>query len=84
MDELKELAKELYFSDVKNEDWRKKFLWSLKTTNVVDKRGMGFYCYYCKAFDQKEVAFACKEKVIFENNEIWILNTHYNGCRGWD
>lgn len=84
MGNLKKIAKELYFADVKNEDWRTKFLWSLKTKNVVDKRESGFYCFYCKQFSQKEVALPQKDKVIFENNEIWICHTNYDGCRGWD
>jgi hypothetical protein len=85
--ELKKLAQELYFDSVKVEDWRKDFIDKLETHEVVDKRPEGYYCTYDKKFSDKPVAFQQDNKVIFPShalNQIWIVNKHYDGCRGWD
>lgn len=84
MEDIKKLAKDLYYADVKNEEWRKSFLWAVKQKEVLDKRELGFYCFYCKKFSKTPIAFELKDKVIFENNEIWIVHQNYDGCRGWD
>lgn len=83
---LKELARKYYFNDVKVEKWRDNFLNELNKRTVIDKRDIGFYCCHCQKFG-KEMAFSQKNKVIFpadKSDEIWIVNTHYEGCRGWD
>lgn len=91
--ELQELAKELYFKDVLAETFRQSFLERLKAgIPVFDLREKGYYCSYCKKFATKSTAFGSENKVIFVNNDafyknkqqIWIINSHYDGCRGWE
>ena len=85
--DIKHTAKELYFSNVANDNFRNNFLNQLETHLVVDKRSEGYYCCYCGKIDKKEVAFAKNDYVVFPrkaNNEVWIVNEHYDGCRGWD
>ncbi len=82
---LRQIAKKLYFSNIKNEILRKSFEERLKTYNVVDKREEGLYCSYCKKFTPSE--HTSRERVIFPTHlegEIWIIHPHYDGCRGWD
>jgi len=81
---LKVLAKELYFANVSAENFRENFVEKLNTHKVVDKRNQGFWCSYCKTFAKKADAFVKKDWVIFRANQIWIVNAHYDGCRGWD
>lgn len=84
---LKELAKKLYFENVKGLEWRNNFLSRLSTCTVFDKRNDGFYCCQCKKISKKDTAFTQLDNVIFpslHNGEIWIVNEHYDGCRGWD
>jgi hypothetical protein len=81
------LAKELYFKKVKVENYRDNFLSELTKRNVIDKRSDGFHCCYCDKFLTKEIAFVGMDEVIFpkkNESELWIVNSHYDGCRGWD
>lgn len=82
---LKQLAKELYFLDVKVQEWRDNFLSKLNEKEVIDKRGEKYYCHHCGKFSEK-MAFQQKNKIVFPKHldEIWIVNTHYDGCGGWD
>ena len=82
-----QLAKELYFKDVLVEEYRNNFLSELEKRVVIDKRKEGYRCSYCSKVNKSEVAFAQKNKVIFpknNKNEVWLVNSHYDGCRGWD
>ena len=84
---LKELAKELYFGHVKVEKYRENFLKELTNRDVVDKREGGYYCSMCSKFSKMQQMPSGKDYVIFPQkapNEIWIVNSHYDGCRGWD
>lgn len=83
---MKDLAKELYFKEVQNKEWRDSFLEKLSKREVIDKRDQGFCCSYCGRFG-KELAFSSRDKTIFpkgNSDELWIVNSHYDGCRGWD
>lgn len=86
MKTLKQLAKEFYLDKVKVEAWRENFLKALETKQVVDKRDLGYYCYYCKQFNTKKEMGGATNDVINKRDvdEIWIVNTHYDGCKGWD
>ena len=87
MNDLKELAKQLYFEDVKVERYRNDFLIRLdKSQSVSDKRAEGFYCIDCGKFHKESIAFERFNKVVFPRStgEIWIVNVHYDGCWGWD
>lgn len=86
-DNLKDVAKELYFKDVTVKEYRDNFLKELANREVVDKRSQGYCCSYCGNITQKEIAFSEKNRTIFpkySKNELWIVNSHYDGCRGWD
>lgn len=86
-DSLKDLAKELYFKNISHTEYRNNFVKELEKRTVIDKRDSGYYCGYCKNFSKEPIAFAEIDKVIYPqniNNEIWIVNVHYDGCRGWD
>jgi hypothetical protein len=84
---LKELAKELYFSQVTVEFYRDNFLKLLDFCTVVDKREEGYYCSMCSKFGKMQQMPSGKDCVIFprrSSDEIWIVNAHYDGCFGWD
>lgn len=90
---VQQLAIDLFFADVKAEQYRKSFLENINAgVPVIDKRSEGYYCSDCKRFAQKPMAFEQTDKVIFVNSgffdkgekQIWIVNKHYEGCRGWD
>ena len=84
---LKELAKELYFSQVTVEIYRDSFLEHLDKKTVVDKREEGFYCSMCGKFSKMQQMPSGKDCIIFPHrtsDEMWIVNYHYDGCRGWD
>jgi len=88
-EELKEYAKQLYFSTVKVEEWRKEFEDYLKKVPVKDYRYKGFFCCQCKRFSNDErMTFALEEvryhRVDNKIVEIWIVKPHYDGCRGWN
>jgi len=85
--ELSVMATSLFFDDVKSEEYRSSFLAELKSRAVVDKRSKGYYCSYCGKSSQLVDAFPKQDKVIFpkeSNTEVWIVNSHYDGCMGWD
>jgi hypothetical protein len=91
--QLQQLAIDLYFADVKAEQYQQSFLKQIEAgVPVVDKRSEGHYCSDCKRFAQVPVAFGQTDKVIFVNSglldkgekQIWIVGKHYDGCRGWD
>jgi hypothetical protein len=85
--DLKLEAKDIYFNDILVEKYRDNFLLELDKRIVVDKRDEGYRCGYCGKFNKKPIAYPSKNTVIFpkeNNNQIWILNNHYDGCRGWD
>lgn len=84
---LKLQAKEYYFQGLEVEEWKQNFLEKLATHEVYDKRDKGYYCCYCGTISEKPIAFASENKTIFprrDKNHIWIVNEHYDGCRGWD
>jgi hypothetical protein len=84
---LSDLAKEIYFKDVLVEKYRDNFLSELQKRKVIDKRESGFHCCYCSKISEKETAFVQMDRVIFPKNnelELWLVNSHYDGCRGWD
>jgi hypothetical protein len=84
---LKELAKTLFFKQVLNDFYRNSFLQKIETHEVQDKREDGFYCSYCSKMSEAPTSFLKKDVVIFPkkaSGEIWIVNSHYDGCRGWD
>jgi hypothetical protein len=84
---LSDLAKDIYFKDVLNEKYRDNFLSELQKRKVIDKRENGFYCCYCAKISEKETAFVQMDRVIFPKNnqlELWLVNSHYDGCSGWD
>jgi len=86
-DNLRELAKNNFFKQVTVEKYRESFLQKLSIRTVIDKRNQGFYCLYCGKFSKMQQMPSGKDRVIFPNNnnsEIWIVNSHYDGCRGWD
>ena len=86
-DSLKDLARELYFESITNTEYRNNFLKELEKRTVVNKRDLGFYCSYCKDFSKEPIAFALNDRIIYPqgiNDEFWIVNVHYDGCRGWD
>lgn len=87
--DLNTIAREIYFSRVKAEQYRTNFLNQLSHRIVVDKRMSGYYCSYCGKFKDTQMMSFSRDtpSVIFPNsnkNEIWIVNGHYDGCRGWD
>jgi hypothetical protein len=91
--DLQTLAVELYNKFVTAPQYQQSFLESVKSgVSVFDMRKNGFYCSYCGEFAEKETSFATLDKVIFIYNgmfspfpkQIWIVNTHYDGCRGWE
>lgn len=93
LNELQELAIELYNKSVLVPQYREWFLESIKAgVPVFDMRDKGFYCHYCAQFATKEIGFADTDKAIYINagtitdlpKQIWIVNTHYDGCRGWE
>jgi hypothetical protein len=87
MNNLSETAKEFYFKKVSVEKYRENFLLELEKRTVIDKRDLGYFCSYCGKFAEKHQAFEALDQVIFpkgNNTELWLVNTHYDGCRGWD
>jgi hypothetical protein len=91
--ELQLLAKDIYLAEVLADTYRQSFIKKLKEgVPVFDLRKEGYYCSYCKSFSKKSTAFGVEDKVIFVNNDtfdkgkqqIWIINSHYDGCRGWE
>lgn len=93
MNQLQELAIKLYNKEVLVPEWRENFLKNLNDgVPVFDMRKEGHYCSYCKKVSDEAVAFGANDKVIFVNNgildtglkQIWIVNSHYDGCRGWE
>jgi hypothetical protein len=84
---LSVLAKELYFKDVLVEKYRENFTLELSKRKVIDKRNEGYHCCHCSKISKNETAFTQKDRVIFpknNNDELWLVNSHYDGCRGWD
>lgn len=85
--ELKELAKCLFFNTVTYEKYREDFLIELNKRTVIDKRSDGFYCSSCGKFSNFEQLPLRSDSVAFpknNDNELWIVNAHYDGCCGWD
>lgn len=85
--DIKQLAKEFYFNSVKVDEWRDNFEKKLETHTVTDKRSEGYYCSHCGKIEKQETAFPIHNHVVFPDKtkeEIWIVNNHYDGCRGWD
>lgn len=83
----KELAKELYFKEVSNQKYRENFLNELRTRIVVDRRPDGFCCSTCGKISPSAQAFEHYNRVIFprgNKHELWLVNSHYDGCYGWD
>lgn len=92
-EQLKRLAKSMYFNTVKSEDARKNFERAIETLTVFDKRQNGYYCTYCKRFSKnRQMPEGQDERVIYHSpgafagnpDAIWIVKPHYDGCRGWD
>lgn len=84
---LSDLAKEIYFKDVLVDKYRDNFVLELQKRKVIDKRESGFHCCYCSKISEKKTAFVQMDRVIFPKNnelELWLVNSHYDGCRGWD
>lgn len=53
----------------------------------MDLRDQGYRCAYCSKMYQEPMAFPILNQVVFPTgteSEIWIVNSHYDGCRGWD
>lgn len=92
---LKAEATKLYFDTVKLEDARKNFTKLVEELPIEDHRHDGFYCGECKKFAKHAQMKLGDSAVIFKyDNElnshlggpsaIWIVNRHYDGCRGWE
>ena len=89
---LKEEAKQIYFGDVKNATYQENFEAAVEKLPVVDKREEGFYCSECRDFTKtKQMGWGVKAIYKFEQElslrkakAIWIVQSHYDGCRGWD
>lgn len=85
-EELKEEARRLYFITVANLKYRDNFVKELEKRTVIDKRRDGFTCSYCGHTLERPLMMPQMNRAIFPKNEteIWLVNTHYDGCRGWD
>jgi hypothetical protein len=84
---IKDVARELYFNFISNTEYRNKFVKELEERTVIDKRDLGFYCGYCGNFSKEAIAFSDTDRVIYPKgitHEFWIVNVHYDGCRGWE
>ncbi len=89
MNKLQELAKKLYFDKVLSGKFRNNFLDKLPVSKVIDKSTEGHYCASCGKIIETPVAYSTESTVVFprdyeETKEIWIIKTHYDGCRGWE
>lgn len=84
--ELTKLALNLYKKEVEISDCVNKFDAALKVRTVVDKRTEGYYCGSCQKFSKTQQMPLRNDRAIYPNNstEIWIVNSHYDGCCGWD
>jgi hypothetical protein len=49
----------------------------------IDKTNEGYYCIDCGKFS-KECKMGFGRIWVHKNNEMWYVNNHYCGCRGWD
>jgi len=53
----------------------------------IDNTHKGYYCLDCGKFSEKCI-MAWGVKYVHphgaESNEVWLVATHYDGCRGWD
>lgn len=84
---LTQLAKDCYFREVTFDKFRENFLSELQKRNVIDKREDGFYCSQCSKISKNQSAFVQRDRVVFPKKndlELWIVNSHYDGCTGWD
>ena len=87
MNDLKQLARQSYFNEMKIEKYRDVFLLELEKRVIVDKREEGFFCYSCNTFSKVQQMPLGMNRCIYpkdNDNEFWIVNSHYDGCRGWD
>lgn len=85
--EIREKFKAVFFNQVKLESARHNFLKELEIREPVDKTGLGYYCTYCQRFSGDGRLIEGDPRVIFPSNvgdELWLVNPHYDGCRGWD
>lgn len=92
-EQLKKLAINLFFNEIKTESLRERFLKYVKNIPIVDQTNKGYYCTECKKFSKIEqmpenmkVIRHWKNgyKTFTDPSEIWIVKTHYDGCYGWD
>jgi len=83
---LKKLAKECYFAEVRVESWREQFLKDLERVPIIDRRNLGWYCIYCKAFTKKHSPHKQEIGIVFEKDvndkviSICIVNKCYDDC----
>ena len=86
-EELKEFASSIYLKEVKVESWRENFINELEKRILVDKRGEGYHCHNCSKISKNAQAFMQTDRVIFpkgNKDELWLVNSHYDVCAGWD
>ena len=53
-------------------------------TLKLDKTKYGWYCSMCNKFSKNPNMIQGKRWIYKKNNEKWLVNAHYDGCRGWD
>lgn len=83
---LKQLAKELFLREKSSPEHEAKILAKIEKCEIVDKRHEGWFCY-CQKFCRTEMMTPKKDTLGFpkaHKDQIWLVNSHYDGCQGWD
>lgn len=93
-DPVRERAYRLRLNTIPSLDLRKNSIDNIRNVKeVIDKTSEGYYCVQCNKFLEDALMLSGDNpKVIWPHDkrqqriqgEIWIVNEHYDGCRGWD